>query len=253
MSVTPFLLALTAIINVWIGFNVYRLGPRLTQNRAFAFLALTIGIWSASVTLSHYGIVGHLWAARFAFASGILIPFGVLRFILALRVDLPVYDRIHKFFFIPMGVILFVLSLSPLVVVSVTPQPVGSGAVYGPLHPTFAIYFIFSLAYCIYLLAEKYRTSTGVLRVQIRYLALAFGIPGALAVTTNLVVPVLFKNTSFTRYGPFFSLLVLVLIGHAIIRHRLMDMRVVIKRSVVYLAAFSAAGLILVTLLLASD
>ena len=32
-----------------------------------------------------------------------------------------------------------------------------------------------------------------------------------------------------------------------------MDMRVVIKRSVVYLAAFSAAGLILVTLLLASD
>ncbi|HEV8437651.1 MAG TPA: ATP-binding protein, partial [Methylomirabilota bacterium] len=43
------------------------------------------------------------------------------------------------------------------------------------------------------------------------------------------------------------------LIGHAIIRHRLMDMRVVIKRSVVYLAAFTAAGLILITLLVTSN
>jgi len=43
------------------------------------------------------------------------------------------------------------------------------------------------------------------------------------------------------------------LIGHAIIRHRFMDIRVVIKQGVVYLAAFMAAGTLLVILLVASN
>jgi PAS domain S-box-containing protein len=43
------------------------------------------------------------------------------------------------------------------------------------------------------------------------------------------------------------------LIGHAIIRHRFMDIRVVIKQGVVYLAAFMAAGTLLVVLLVASN
>jgi len=43
------------------------------------------------------------------------------------------------------------------------------------------------------------------------------------------------------------------LIGHAIIRHRFMDIRVVVKQGVVYLAAFGVAGAILVLLLVASN
>jgi len=43
------------------------------------------------------------------------------------------------------------------------------------------------------------------------------------------------------------------LIGHAIIRHRFMNIRVVIKQGVVYLAAFAVAGAILVLLLVASN
>jgi PAS domain S-box-containing protein len=45
----------------------------------------------------------------------------------------------------------------------------------------------------------------------------------------------------------------LALIGHAIIRHRFMDIRVVVKQGVVYLAAFSVAGAVLVLLLVASN
>jgi PAS domain S-box-containing protein len=91
------------------------------------------------------------------------------------------------------------------------------------------------------------------LKLQIRYVALAFGIPSGLAIATNLIAPIFLGTTALGKYGPFFSMIVLALIGHAIIRHRLMDMRVVIKRSVVYLAAFVVAGLTLIALLVASD
>jgi PAS domain S-box-containing protein len=50
-----------------------------------------------------------------------------------------------------------------------------------------------------------------------------------------------------------FSLIMLALIGHAIIRHRFMDIRVVVKQGVVYLAAFAVAGAVLVLLLVASN
>ena len=42
-----------------------------------------------------------------------------------------------------------------------------------------------------------------------------------------------------------FSFLVVAMIAHAIIRHRLMDIRVVIRKSVVYVVAFVVAGTIL--------
>src|SRR5262249_12117893 len=129
----------------------------------------------------------------------------------------------------------------------------GSGAVYGFLHPVYTAYMILCFGYSIRLLAASYYASTGLLKLQIRYLILAFAIPSGLAVTTNLIIPLVLGSSTYSKYGPFFSLMLLVLIGHAIIRHRLMDMRVVVKRSFVYLAAFGAAGLILIALLVASN
>ncbi|HEX7787750.1 MAG TPA: ATP-binding protein, partial [Methylomirabilota bacterium] len=57
----------------------------------------------------------------------------------------------------------------------------------------------------------------------------------------------------YGRYGPLFSLLLLGIIGHAIIRHRLMDIRIVIHRSAVYLATLmSTAGALVIGLLLSN-
>ena len=124
--------------------------------------------------------------------------------------------------------------------------------VYGPLHVVFACYAALWFVCSVYLLVSKYRMATGLLRLQIRYLMFAFAVPSALIILTNLAVPLLVGSSIPGRYGPFFSLLS-SLIGHAIIRHRLMDMRVVIRRSVVYLVAFGVAGLTLITLLVVSN
>ena len=45
----------------------------------------------------------------------------------------------------------------------------------------------------------------------------------------------------------------IILIAHAIIRHRLMDIRVKVRRGAVYLAAVLVAGLVLLCLLMASN
>ncbi len=70
---------------------------------------------------------------------------------------------------------------------------------------------------------------------------------------TNVMIPLVFKVSSLAKYGPLFSIILVALVGHAIIRHRLMNIRVVIKQGVVYLAAFMVAGGILLLLLVGSN
>ena len=253
ISLIALLLAFTAALNLWIGIYVYRRGPSVDQNRAFAFMAFAISLWTMAIALAHYGSVGHTWALRFAFASASLIPVGVLTFIEHLPIVVANCSKLRRWLFSPLAGALCALSFSPWTVVSMRSEAAGSKAEYGILHPFFAAYMIVCFGYSVYILLAKYSAATGPLKLQIRYLLLAFSIPSGLATTTNLGVPLFLNTSAFSRYGPFFSLLVLALIGHAIIRHRLMDMRVVIKRSVVYLAAFMGAGLILISLLLASD
>jgi PAS domain S-box-containing protein len=78
-------------------------------------------------------------------------------------------------------------------------------------------------------------------------------VPAALTVVTNVLVPVMLGSSKPARYGPLFTFIMLVLIGHAILRHRFMDIRVVVKQGVVYLAAFAVAGAVLLSLLIASS
>jgi PAS domain S-box-containing protein len=253
VNLVPVLLGCTAILNLWIGLFVYLKAPSSSLNRAFGFLAATVSVWTTSGTLAHYGSFGHIWLVRCAFASGSLIPLGIFAFIQSLPADSTELSRTRTCLFTLFGFALCGLSFSPWMVVSVTVEPLMNKAVYGPLHAVFAGCVVLWLSHSIYVLVSKYRKSAGLLRLQIRYLVFAFAIPGGLIILTNLAAPLLFGTSIPGRYGPFFSLLMLALIGHAIIRHRLMDMRVVIRRGVTYLAAFVAAGVILIILLVGSN
>ena len=58
-------------------------------------------------------------------------------------------------------------------------------------------------------------------------------------------IPALVPSSQASAYGPYFTLPLAALTAHAIIRHRLMDMRVVIRQSVTYgLSAGAAVGII---------
>src|SRR4030095_10841296 len=71
--------------------------------------------------------------------------------------------------------------------------------------------------------------------------------------TTNLILPRFFQSYTLGKYGPCFTIVMIGVVQHAIIRHRLMEVRVVIKRGAVYLAAFAVAGGSLVALLALSN
>src|SRR5262245_42633591 len=258
-SLNWILLVATAIANLGMGLYVYGRAPRSALNRAFGLLALATSLWSGSLAVG-YHVDPQTTAAnlttlviRIAFAAGSLFAVAFLLFSERFALAPPQVCRPVRFFLVPVGIAFFGASFSPWMVTIAKSAPTGLQVTYGPLHPVFAVYAVAGFATTVYLLRSKYRRSAGLERLAVRYLIWAFLLSGALITTTNVALPLVLKTSEYGRYGPLFSLLLLGIIGHAIIRHRLMDIRIFIHRGAVYLAALiTTAGVLAIALVLSN-
>src|SRR5262249_39962757 len=114
--------------------------------------------------------------------------------------------------------------------------------VYGPLHRAFGVYFLLNFVFALYSLWKITRSALGLRKLQLRYLLLGIVLGGAGATTTNLLIPLIAGSSGYSALGPYFALLMVSFSAHAIIRYRLMDVKIVIKKGVVYCCAILAAS-----------
>jgi PAS domain S-box-containing protein len=100
----------------------------------------------------------------------------------------------------------------------------------GPIYPMFAAYFV--IVWCIALanLFAKWRNARGLGRAQIQYLGAGIIAATAGGIGINLLLPLTTGLSTYSWVGPYFTLVFLALVAHAIIRHRLMDLRLVVHR-----------------------
>src|SRR5438046_4948771 len=71
----------------------------------------------------------------------------------------------------------------------------------------------------------------------------------------NLLLPLMTGSSAYSWLGPYFSFVFVALVAHAIIRHRLMDLRLFINRGLAYAlaaAVLSALSIAIARLLLPS-
>ena len=235
-------------VNLFLAGLVYFRDPRKPPNQAFAAFVLTMVSWSFCVNMiyantAHLSLV--LWG-RLAFAAASLIGSS---FVLFCQV-FPEFTRLSANMgnrsLILSGALMAGLSLTPLVLRDV--DILGTGRVqpsYGPLYPVFGVFMLAAFGHGIWMLTKKWRTTRGRSKLQIQYLSLGFCIALCGGTTTNLIIPALTGNSSLGVYGPYFSVFFVGLTAHAIIRHRLMDIRVVVSKGVTYGLSIAIAALII--------
>jgi PAS domain S-box-containing protein len=109
----------------------------------------------------------------------------------------------------------------------------------------FSLFMLTTIGHGIWTLIRQWRIARGRSRLQIQYLGLGLGLYFCGGIVTNLIIPTLMPSTRSGMYGPYFSLFLVGLTAHAIIRHRLMDIRVIIRQSITYgLSAGAAIGIL---------
>lgn len=219
--------------------------PKATINRRFGIMGLTTAGWIITISLalaakdpSHTVLLGRI---GFAFASA--IPFTLIWMVSALSETRPVVGRRVLLFGVLCLAFIFA-SFSPWIVSGAASNAPRASFVYGALHRVFGLYFLLSFGWGLYALWIASRSASGINRLQMRYLLLGISLTGAGAITTNLVVPLVWKTSNYSLLGPYFSLLFFSFSAHAIIRHRLMDVKLFVRKGVVYVCAILVASLI---------
>ena len=119
----------------------------------------------------------------------------------------------------------------------------------GPLYPLFAIVLSRGLVHgprCTHLEVDP-SARFGACPTQ--YLILGFTVGGGGAITSNLILPLVTGDAAYSWIGPHFVVIFVAMVAHAIVRHRLMSVRLVIRRSLTFTLAVVVSLLPVVALL----
>ena len=213
---------------------VWRARPDSAVNRWFAAQTVCLASWVFGVGGLQGGTHLDAWG-RFTFASASLIPAAFLAFTRCYPTPSrwPSTRLIQITFLI--GAALAILSLTTALVVYdnvLTPQ--GLIRKSGPLYPVFAVYFIVVWVVALAVFIDKWRQARGLARAQLQHLGAGIIISAAGGIGMNLLLPLVTGRSTYSWLGPYFSFMFVTLVAHAIIRHRLMDLRIFVNRGLAY-------------------
>jgi signal transduction histidine kinase len=174
-----------------------------------------------------------LFWGKMSFATSSIIPSSFLYFSTIFPQDRYTISP-SKIFTIYFPTLIFaILSFTNLILKDVSSINWGLQTVYGPIHPFFSIYIVGYLILGLFFLIRTYKESTGIGRLQIKYCFLGMSFTSIFAVTTNLILPIL-GTSKYSTIGPSFTMIMVGFTTYSIVKHRLMDINIVLKKGTTY-------------------
>lgn len=240
---------ITTIINLFLGFFVYLRNPKGYANQLFALLVTSLVAWV--VTLFFYYRISDpralLFIGRMNFAVAAPLTYFFYRFI---SVFPKVTVRPPKFIFYLSSLLTLGITMLSMFTPFIDKKETALGAervmVYGELWPLWVIVFLANLVIALVILILKIRRSKGIIRTQLLYLLYGFCLLFTFGIFTNLILPSI-NNFSIQQLGPLSTVFFVGFTTYAIIRHRLLDIRLIVARSVTYTILMS--GIVLTYIL----
>lgn len=209
------------------------LKSRKSKNFSFFIFCFFVAFWSFFYywwQVADNAEVALFWCRVFM-AGAIFIPVAYLHFVYALVEILEKRKKFLAFSYFLFSVFLF-LDFTPYFVSHVESLanfkfwPI-AGTFYG----VFLFLWIFYAYYAAYLLLKYYKSSTGILRLQLGYVAIGT----VIGWTGGLTNYFLWYKISVPPFGNITASIYLMMIAYAILRYRLMDIRIVLKKTFIYI------------------
>lgn len=239
-------LVLAATLNTLLGLFVLLRSRKKKVNIAYAIFAIITALWVFSNFLVSYSI--NLTLVRFSYAIGILVPLSSIHWINLL--SNPVLQKkrriILPFFYCWSIVIVLLTVLSNKVILGFE-----KNVINGQLFPLYVASSLVYISYAIYQVIHVQRNSVGIRKIQLRVILI--GLMGFSFITAfvSLILPI-FGYERLAKFDSTSSLLFVALSAYAIVKHRFLDIRVVITRSLIYGILVTAVALSLISVLFLS-
>ena len=247
------IIVLTALINVALGIISFKKGPKSATHILLAIMTFIIALWTVTNYFSLHSPSSTetlFWIRVVMFVTAPLGPVVYLFCKAFPRKEL----RVNKYllgWFIFATVSLELMAFTPLLFSRVSLEN-GVNPTPGPGILLFGINFIFPILAGFVEIIKKYRHSSGLEKLQLKYLLWGIILSFGLQILTNFIFVVVLKFSNLVILGPIFSLFMVGCIFYAVVRHRLLEVRLVLIRSVIYsllvisFAAFYAVDVLLI-------
>src|SRR6266850_4558731 len=241
--------AVPALLVVF-AFLVWKASPDRQLNRRFTTFTLVAALWAAAVTAAHGGTHITL-SVPISFAAGSLIPVMFLAFIYAYPPAAGLRARRALLTWVALGLTCSLLSLTTNLIVF-DPSKTGNtlSRKPGPLYSPFAFFIVATWTMAIGVFISKWRAARGRSRAELQYLAAGMIVPGLAGMVTNVLMPWITGRSLYGAIGPYFALSFVLIIGHALIRHRITDLRLVLHSGLTLAIATIVSSVPAVALLL---
>jgi len=233
MSISTLPVIISAVGNLGLGLFVYTRNKKNDLYRAFFSLCLILTVWSTNILGLIIAPNEHFawyWAKIFAIGL-VLIPPGVLRLMLAFTEYRGKFEKRMLYASYGVALVFSVLNLSGVFV----SEFLKVGNKYFPraglMFQLFILNFMLFIGYALLLVFRKYKqTSSGIKRNQIAYFLVAASLT-VLVGSTNFLPSFGIK---IYPIGNINNIVFTSIVAYAIVKHRLMDIEVAIRKSVVY-------------------
>ena len=230
--------ALSGLINgitsTILGVLVFSKNKKSRINQTFALFCLCCAIWSYAYIF--WPLAQDRESALFWFrALHIGACFTSIAYLHFVANWLGIYQKIKKIiifgYFIAGALSLTVFT--PWFIIDVVPKyAFRFWAEPGILYPLYLIIFFGYAIFSSYLLFSYYKKTTGIKRSQIKYILAGL----VIAFTSGSINYFLFYDINIPPYTNIFVSVYVILTAYAILKYRLMDIRVVVKKSVFYIS-----------------
>ncbi len=204
---------------------------------------MTIGYWIVTTYLVDRANTSEvaLWLSRATFIGPLLMPAILVNFSLVFPSASDSTRRARYLLYIP-TIILLLITPTNYIVRDVIRQPEYTEFIYGALYSTFAAYLLGYFLLFFIIIAVRSRSITGLKKIQVRYLFIGLLISVSISVITNVLLP-LFEVQELSAIGANSTIFFLGFTAYSIVKHRLLDIRLVLTRSLVYTTTLAAVAL----------
>lgn len=233
------IVAVSLCIHAFLLWLLYRYGRKTPGGRAYSVAILAIAGWVLPMVFYRSHLFGEveLWARLlYVMASFTSTSFFLFTYVFPDNKKIPLW--LQTGLLIENILIVLIIFHPTWMIRGVTIIDKGEDVIlWGPLYPIYSSHISLFFLLGFINLFRKMRRSAGVVRSQILYILIGYFFAANLAMVTNLILP-WFGYFELNWLGQFFSTIVAVFTTYAILKHKLLDIRVIATEGFILILNF---------------